>query len=568
MVYNIRRAKEERQVSRMNENEQKNPDKRPVTWVIVYAVVFFLIVALSNLSAINSFLARVLDILSPVLLGLCIAYLINPLFRVFERRAFYRVRPASLRRTLALLLTYAVVVALIAGLLLLIIPQLIGSIKAFAGSFNSRMDSLVEQLNTLIDWLNARLPGHNDSPAITPLDRATVLKKVNELWNSLTELIKKSIDSGSISRIFAIIGQTASVVTDIILAIFISLYILATKELRYAQIKKLRVAWIPPRINATLTRILSIADRSFGGFLRGKILDSFIVGVLVYLFCLIARIPNPILIAVIVGITDIIPVIGPFIGVIPSAVIILLTDPIKVVFFLIAILVIQQIDGNIIAPKILGDNTGVSSLCVMIAIILMGSLWGLVGMIVGVPLFATVLELLKISIGKRLAAKGLSDETESYYAPDAYVGTPESARGIRPRRKRTNAEKTAESAGVTTGAGRLSRTERLNLGTLSLAMRHGLFRDPSDEALEAFAADEAQFLAKINAATQAENPTAEKPAESAESAESAETESAEEAPPAEEKIETSGVAEEPADTPAEASEPAEASDQTEGGADA
>lgn len=552
----------------MNENEQKNPDKRPVTWVIVYAVVFFLIVALSNLSAINSFLARVLDILSPVLLGLCIAYLINPLFRVFERRAFYRVRPASLRRTLALLLTYAVVVALIAGLLLLIIPQLIGSIKTFAGSFNSRMDSLVEQLNTLIDWLNARLPGHDNSPAITPLDRATVLKKVNELWNSLTELIKKSIDSGSISRIFAIIGQTASVVTDIILAIFISLYILATKELRYAQIKKLRVAWIPPRVNATLTRILSIADRSFGGFLRGKILDSFIVGVLVYLFCLFARIPNPILIAVIVGITDIIPVIGPFIGVIPSAVIILLTDPIKVVFFLIAILVIQQIDGNIIAPKILGDNTGVSSLCVMIAIILMGSLWGLVGMIVGVPLFATVLELLKISIGKRLAAKGLLDETESYYAPDAYAGTPESARGIRPRRKRSNAEKTVESAGVTTGAGRLSRTERLNLGTLSLAMRHGLFRDPSDEALEAFAADEAQFLAKINAATQAENPTAEKPAESAESAESAETESTEEAPPAEEKIEMSGVAEEPADTPAEASESAEASDQTEGGADA
>ncbi len=567
----------------MNENEQKNPDKRLVTWIIVYAVVFFLIVALSNLSAINSFLAKVLDILAPVLLGLCIAYLINPLFRIFERRVFYRVRPASLRRTLALLLTYAVVIALIAGLLLLIIPQLIGSIKTFAGSFNSHMDSLVKQLNTVIDWLNARLPERDGAPAITPLDRATVLKKVNDLWNSLAELIKKSMDSGSISRIIAIIGQTASVVTDIILAIFISLYVLATKELRYAQVKKLRVAWIPPRVNATLTRILSIADRSFGGFLRGKILDSSIVGVLVYLFCLIARIPNPILIAVIVGITDIIPVIGPFIGVIPSAVIILLTDPIKVIFFLIAILVIQQIDGNIIAPKILGDNTGVSSLCVMIAIILMGSLWGLVGMIVGVPLFATVLELLKIRIGKRLAAKGLPDETESYYAPDAYAGTPESARGIRPRRKRRNEETTAADAGVTTGAGQLSRTERLNLGTLSLAMRHGLFRDPSDEALEAFATDEAQFLAKINAATQAEEAPAEKPAESAESADGAETESAGEVPPAEEEIEPSGVAEESADSPAEAesaeevspsasseqpSKSAESSDQTEGGADA
>ncbi|HBF15676.1 MAG TPA: hypothetical protein DDW30_08390 [Clostridiales bacterium] len=563
----------------MNENEQKNPDKRLVTWIIVYAVVFFLIVALSNLSAINSFLARVLDVLAPVLLGLCIAYLINPLFRIFERRVFYRVRPTSLRRTLALLLTYAVVIALIAGLLLLIIPQLIGSIKTFAGSFNSHMDSLVEQLNTVIDWLNARLPEQNGSPAITPLDRATVLKKVNELWSSLMELLKKSMDSGSISRVIAILGQTASVVTDIILAIFISLYVLATKELRYAQVKKLRTAWIPERINATLTRILSIADRSFGGFLRGKLLDSSIVGVLVYLFCLIARVPNPVLIAVIVGITDIIPVIGPFIGVIPSAVIILLTDPIKVIFFLIAILVIQQIDGNIIAPKILGDNTGVSSLCVMIAIIVMGSLWGLVGMIVGVPLFATVLELLKIRIGKRLAAKGLPDETESYYAPDAYAGTPESARGIRPRRKRRNTEASAEATNVTTGAGRLSRTERLNLGTLSLAMRHGLFRDPSDEALEAFAADEAQFLAKINAATQAEEPPVAEPAETAEAVEA-------EAGPAEtvEKVEKIEEAEEAKETeapesaeaekhlePTEAAESANSSDpsdQTEGGADA
>ena len=565
----------------MNENEQKNPDKRLVTGVIIYAVVFFLIIALSNLSAINSFLAKLLDILAPVLLGLCIAYLINPLFRIFERRVFYRVRPTSLRRTLALLLTYAVVFALIAGLILLIIPQLIGSIKTFAGNFNNHMDSLVNQLNTVIDWLNNRLPEQDGTPAITPLDRATIMEKVNDLWNSLMELLKKSMDSGSISRIIAILGQTASVVTDIILAIFVSLYLLATKELRYAQVKKFRIAWIPERINAALTRILSIADRSFGGFLRGKILDSSIVGVLVYLFCLIARVPNPLLIAVIVGITDIIPVIGPFIGVIPSAVIILLTDPIKVIFFLIAILVIQQIDGNIIAPKILGDNTGVSSLCVMIAIILMGSLWGLVGMIVGVPLFATVLEILKIRIGKRLADKGLPDETESYYAPDAYAGTPESARGIRSRRRRRATQE--DSPDVTTGAGMLSRTERMNLGTLSLAMRHGLFRDPSDEALDAFAADEAQFLIKLNAATTSQTapqadaheplhdePTPEEvqpPPAEAEAAEAAETAEAAEVTEVTEAAEPANPAESSETAPAERAENADPT-AAEGGEDA
>ncbi len=559
----------------MNENEHKNPDKRLVTGVVVYAVVFFLVIALANLNAINTFLAKVLDVLSPVLLGLCIAYLINPLFRALERRALYRVRPASLRRALALLLTYAVVLALIAGLILLIIPQLIGSIKTFAGNFNAHLDSLVDRLNTFIAWLNGHLPAHNGAPAFSPLDRASVLEKVNGLWNSLLELLKNSIRSGSISHIFSILGQTASVVTDIILAVFISLYVLATKELRYAQIKKFRVAWIPERTNAVLTRILSIANRSFGGFLRGKLLDSFIVGVLVYLFCLIARIPNALLVSVIVGITDIIPVVGPFIGVIPSAVIILLTDPIKVIFFLIAILVIQQLDGNVIAPKILGDNTGVSSLCVLIAIILMGSLWGLAGMIVGVPLFATVLELLKIRIGKRLAEKGLPDETESYYAPDAYAGTPESAHGTRPRRKSRAAE-AADSSGVTTGAGRLSPTERMNLGTLSLAMRHGLFRNQSDEALEAFAADEAQFLAKITAATQAEeksDPQAGTTAETENAAASGtetetETETAAETEAEEEPAavpDTDGTAETvDATAPAES---APGSDRPEGGAD-
>lgn len=479
----------------MNETEQKTPGKKFVTGVVIYAVIFFLIVALSNLAAINGFLAKLLDILAPILLGLCIAYLINPLFRIFERRVFSHVRPISLRRVLSLLLTYAVVLALLAGLVLLIIPQLIDSIKTFAGNFNSHLDSLIDQLNSLIDWLNEKIPSANGSGAIKELDRATVLEKVTELWETLVQYLKDSMVSGNISHIFSILSQTASVVTDIILAIFISLYVLATKELRYAQTAKLRLAFIPAHIDRLLTRFFTIADRSFGGFLRGKLLDSSIVGILVYLFCLIVRIQNPLLIAVIVGITDIIPVIGPFIGVIPSAIIILLTDPIKVVFFLIAILVIQQIDGNIIAPKILGENTGVSSLCVMIAIILMGSLWGLVGMIVGVPLFATVLELLKIWISRRLSEKGLPNETESYYARDALSGTPESARGVRSRRKRKRTGQ--EMPDVTGGIGILSRAERLRLGTFSLAARHGLFADPSDEALEQFSADAAVFLEKM-----------------------------------------------------------------------
>lgn len=474
----------------MNETERKHPKRRWILGVILYAVVFFLVVAISNLEAVNSFLSRLLGVLAPVLLGLAIAYLINPLFRLLERRVFHRLRSAWLRRTLSLLLTYVIAFALICGLVLLIVPQLVDSIRVFAANFNSQLDSLIQSLNSLIEGLNAILPAGSDgTSAIPPLNCDTLFAKVNELWESLLLLLQESVTSGNISHVISFLSQTASVVTDIILAVFISLYLLATKELRYAQVKKFRTAWIPERIDSMLSKTLSIADRSFGGFLRGKILDSTIVGILVYLFCLIIRIPNPHLIAVIIGITDIIPVIGPFIGVIPSAIIILLTDPIKTIFFLLAILVIQQIDGNIIAPKILGENTGVSSLCVMIAIILMGSLWGLVGMLVGVPLFATVLELLKIWIRNRLAQKGLPDEMESYYARDSFSETPDSAKGTRKKKGvRTRPQADASACGT------LAPLDRLRLGTYALALRHGVFTDPSDSALEAFAADGRMLL--------------------------------------------------------------------------
>lgn len=478
----------------MNETGRKPPDKRLVIGVILYAVTFFIIIAVSNLQALNHWLARVLDIIFPVLLGLAIAYLINPIFRFFERRVFSRVSAVRMRRVLALLLTYLLLLAIIAGLILLIIPQLVSSVKTFAGNFNNHIDSLIVQLNGLIERLNQVLPARQDgSSALTLLDRDTVLSKVNGLWDSLVALLRDSMSNGGFSHIFEILSQTTSVITNTIFSIFISLYVLATKELRYAQVMKFRTGWFSNRTNSAVTRILSIADRSFGGFLRGKLLDSTIVGILVYLFCLIAKIQNPILIAVIVGVTDIIPVIGPFIGVIPSAVIILLTDPIKVILFLLAILVIQQIDGNIIAPKILGENTGVSSLCVLIAIILMGSLWGLVGMIIGVPLFATVLELLRIWIDRRLRQKGLSSEVTGYYAKDAIGGIPAPAKTKKEKKflwlRRFPAGNTEHSPELDT----------LRLQTYAIAAQHHLFRHPTDAALDAFAAEEAVLLQKLTA---------------------------------------------------------------------
>ena len=227
---------------------------------------------------------------------------------------------------------------------------------------------------------------------------------------------------------------------------------------------RLRRALFSDEANAQITRFCGIADRSFGGFLEGKLIDSAIIGVLVYIALSIFKVPYAILIATIVGITDIVPVVGPFIGVIPSAVIILLTDPIKVIPFLLCILIVQQIDGNIIAPKILGENTGVSSLCVMIAITVMGAIWGLAGMVLGVPLFATVIELTNEFLNKRLQDKGLSTEIDDN-------GTEEKKKP-KFRRKVVN---------LADGYGPLTKEERTHLLAFSLARKYDLYV-PQDHA--------------------------------------------------------------------------------------
>ena len=199
-------------------------------------------------------------------------------------------------------------------------------------------------------------------------------------------------------------------------------------------------------------------------------------------------VPYEILIAVIIGITDVVPIVGPFIGVIPSAIIILLTDPSKVIPFLLCILIVQQIDGNIIAPKILGENTGVSSLCVIIAISVMGSLWGLVGMVIGVPLFATVLELTSEFLDKRLKKKGLSTDAESYYAYDIDPPPKEEEGNLLQRMHRKKLLRLQqESAG---GEGNLTAFERFQLDSYALAQKYQVLSKKNDVIPEGFAEEE------------------------------------------------------------------------------
>lgn len=456
---------------------------------IIYATLLLLIILLINLSAVNEWLGKLLWLLRPVTIGLIIAYLLNPFFRFFEKKLFKKISPFSLRRGLSLFFSYLVLCLILFLLIMLIVPQLIDSIWNFINQYESYLETTTGQINGLIEWFNGKIASADGAARIPYLDADLLRNSITKFFQSIeisSETLAGFLTANNIFTVFNIASSIVSVITDVIFGLFISLYLLATKEKRYAQIMRMRRALFGDRTNEVITRFCTTADRSFGGFLQGKIIDSMIIGVLTYIAISIFDVPYAILIATIVGITDIVPVIGPFIGVIPSAIIIFLTDPSKLIVFLICILVIQQIDGNIVAPKILGENTGVSSLCVIIAITTMGSLAGLAGMVLGVPIFATVLELSDAYLEKRLRKKGIAATS----AP--HDGAGEEQKGLISRFKKKAIRLHENRADG--GEGDLTRLEKLQLETYSLAVKYHIFSESSDDALSRYTAEKNALL--------------------------------------------------------------------------
>ena len=197
------------------------------------------------------------------------------------------------------------------------------------------------------------------------------------------------------------------------------MYILSAKERLKAQTVKVATAVFSPNKARRFFKYVNLCDRIFGGFFIGKIIDSMIIGTITLVALLIFRIPYAPLVSAIVGITNIIPVFGPFIGAIPSAFIIFMDSPQKALLFLVLILLIQQLDGNVIGPRILGNTTGISSLGVIISIIIMGEYCGVIGMLVGVPIFAVVISIVKEIVDNKLKSKNKPTDTAEYYSIDS-----------------------------------------------------------------------------------------------------------------------------------------------------
>ena len=405
-------------------NRNRSFRSKALIGIIVYAVLFLGLLLVINRTKLGTWMDSVLLLFRPILIGFALAYLLNPFFRFYERKLLYRMHPMGLRRGVALFLTYLTLFAIIGLLLLLILPSLYDSLRRFFYNYDSYVTSAVHQFNRVLENIEVFFDSIGIRQSfIKYLDIEEVRQTLSLAffnYEKIIETVGKWMSSGN-GSIFGTVSSIVSVAADILFALFISLYLLSTKEQRYTQIMRLRRALFSDRVNAYITRLCTIADRSFGGFLEGKVVDSIIIGLMTYVAVLIFRIPYPALVATIVGVTNILPFFGPILGAIPTSVIVLLTEPSKVLTLLIIIVIIQQIDGNIIGPKILGNNTGVSSLCVLIAISVMGSVGGFVGMLLGVPLFATVLALTEERLTRRLRSRGLSSATENYYPADSMV---------------------------------------------------------------------------------------------------------------------------------------------------
>ena len=350
--------------------------------IVVFAGVAFYM-ALSNFDALRAQLRAWLGILSPFVWGLVIAYLLDAPVRFFESKL-------GGRRKLSILISYVLAFLVVGFLLRMVLPQIGDSLFLLAGRIPSYLDNLsVLMQNSRLDELG--------------LDK--VLGSYQELLEKATGMVSSflpkivgygvAIGNGFISAVTALIS---------------SVYMLMGKDRLLRQLRKAVLALLPlPRARSVL-EVCSHANRVFGGFIIGKIIDSSIIGVLCFVCMLLLRLPFAVLISVIVGVTNIIPFFGPFIGAVPSILILLIVDPIAALKFAVFVLLLQQFDGNILGPKILGNSTGLSALWVLVAIIVSGGLFGFAGMVVGVPLFAVLYALASSFFSRRLREKGIDEE--------------------------------------------------------------------------------------------------------------------------------------------------------------
>lgn len=388
--------------------------------ILASTVIIFILV---NQKSVAAGIGNLFNSLVPIVYGFIFAYLLCPIVNFFDTRVFGRIfakkerpaHPESERhglhayvknkpaRVFSILVTIAIVLLILAGVISAILPQLEITIRTLVNNIPS-------YIATITDWISSTFTSFPDLGAeITDIMNQSFVALRDFLSNAILPQVGDYL--GTLTNgIMSVIG----VFMNLLLGLVISIYCLYSKELFSAQAKKLLYGVVKVRHANRFIDAVRRIHRSFGSFLTGTLIDSFVVACVTFIVTKLCNVPFALLVSVIMGITNIIPYFGPFIGAVPSAFLILMEDPFKCLIFIVIILIIQNLNGNVLSPRILGENIGLPSFWIIFALLAGQGLFGFWGLIVGIPLFAVAYSAGKELIAARLTKKGLPADSETY----------------------------------------------------------------------------------------------------------------------------------------------------------
>lgn len=371
--------------------------------LIAIAFTVFLLFVKDNIDVVWEIICTIAEILTPFVVGFLFAYLLNFPYKFFYTKAFGKMGTkhkvfVKMKKPLAIICTYTLIAAIFIAIIWIVVPQIIENIASLVESMPTYYNAVMQHVNEFIDWINSVFNAG--------------IEKDNILNNLLTE-ISKFFSMQNITQfagktgeaIFGMVLGTASGVYNFVMGVVISVYFLAAKEQLCRMVKRLAVAFIPIKYLPKIYEIVDITDTKCGRFLVGDIIDAAFVGLLTFVAMVILNVPYAPLIAVLIGVTNIIPFFGPFIGAIPSALLLFIINPWDMIKFIIIVVIIQQLDGNLFKPKIIGNQVGLSSFWVLFSVVVGGALFGLPGFILGTPIFAVIYSL----VGKK-AKNAINDK--------------------------------------------------------------------------------------------------------------------------------------------------------------
>ncbi|MCX0374185.1 AI-2E family transporter [Clostridium perfringens] len=364
-------------------------------YILLSTYIILLIFFFINIKDIMNFLYKFLGIIKPFIWGIAIAFILNIPVKLIEKNLGNSKFFKGMKRSFSITLTFLFFILAITLFILFVIPQLLSSISTL-------MNSIPEYLSQFEKFLEVNAINNSQSQVMMQ----NIINELLNMWKEILKVTSQIVGTSLGYLLDFTLGITYGVI-NFFLALILAIYMLASKEILISQLKLIIYAFVSKNKADRIIELGKMCNEMFSKFILGQCTEALVIGVLCFIGMIILKMPYALLISVVIGVTALIPVFGAFLGTIPSAFIILIIDPIKALWFIIFIIVLQQLEGNLIYPRVVGSSIGLSALWVMFAMIVGGSLFGIIGMLIGIPIFGVVFKILKRVANRKINEKGI-----------------------------------------------------------------------------------------------------------------------------------------------------------------